>query len=342
MKANRRGMRWALSKRWSSRAKRIAKGILGIVVLAAVGRQIVGASAAMFAQGHRPRFHPFWVAASILSYLAGLSVSGFYFGRVLDATQTPVGRFAALRAYWISHLAKYVPGKALVVVVRASLVVPYGAGAVTAGFATLYETLVFMAAGGWLAVLAFGLWEGSSLAVGWSGFASGSAPVWIAAGPAVGFFLMTTPWVFPKIARWATFPFREAVGPSAAPRITWRLLLEGMALSAIAWGFWGLSLESIVRGVSFSGDPANAGLEFWPICTGAVGLATVSGFVIAVAPGGLGVREWVIGQTLAVRLGMDRALIAATALRLAWVAGEVLIAALSFPLRPRLPKRKGP
>ena len=47
----------------------------------------------------------------------------------------------ALRAYVVSHLGKYVPGKAMVVVIRTALVVPFGARASTAAIATFYETL---------------------------------------------------------------------------------------------------------------------------------------------------------------------------------------------------------
>ena len=81
-------------------------------------------------------------------YLVGLTFNGIFFRRVLDASPTPVGLFAAVRAYLVSHLGKYVPGKAMVVVVRVGLVTPYGARPATAAFATLYETLVMMASGG--------------------------------------------------------------------------------------------------------------------------------------------------------------------------------------------------
>ena len=53
-------------------------------------------------------------------------------------------------AYLVSHLGKYVPGKAMVVVMCAGMSVPFGAGAATAAIATFYETLVMMASGGLL------------------------------------------------------------------------------------------------------------------------------------------------------------------------------------------------
>ena len=78
------------------------------------------------------------------------STSGF-----CDRSATPVRLVPALRAYLVSHLGKYVPGKAMVVVVRAGMVVPFGGRASTAAIATFYETLVMMAAGGLIAAAGF-------------------------------------------------------------------------------------------------------------------------------------------------------------------------------------------
>ena len=62
-----------------------------------------------------------------------------------------------------------------------------------------------------------------------------------------------------------------------------------------------------------------------------VALATVAGFVVAVLPGGLGVREGVLMAALAPALGNDHAVVAALSLRLVWVAAELVAAAVFFP-----------
>ena len=59
-----------------------------------------------------------------------------------------------------------------------------------------------------------------------------------------------------------------------------------------------------------------------------VALATVAGFVVAVLPGGLGVREGVLMVALGPVFGQDLAVVAALALRLVWVAAELLAAAV--------------
>lgn len=63
-------------------------------------------------------------------------------------------------------------------------------------------------------------------------------------------------------------------------------------------------------------------------------LATVAGFVVAVAPGGLGVREWVLWTALGAVLDQDLAVVASLGLRLAWVVGEVVAAAAFLSFSP--------
>jgi len=58
---------------------------------------------------------------------------------------------------------------------------------------------------------------------------------------------------------------------------------------------------------------------------------------VAVMPGGLGVREWVLMPALTPTLGADMAVLGALALRLTWVLGEVLAAAALSLIRPPLP-----
>ena len=68
-----------------------------------------------------------------------------------------------------------------------------------------------------------------------------------------------------------------------------------------------------------------------PVVIASVALATVAGFVVAVLPGGLGVREGVLMSALAPAIGSDQAVIASLVLRLVWVAAELVAAAILFP-----------
>jgi uncharacterized membrane protein YbhN (UPF0104 family) len=305
--------------RWKKPALLAIKTGVGLLVLWAVGRHVARTWRDLQQHGETLRIDPGWVALAVVLYLLGLSAYGVFFGRVLKASATPVGTLPALRAYLISHLGKYVPGKALVVVMRVGLVVPFGARPATAAFATLYETLLMMAAGGLLAGV---------------GFAVPPAQLWaIAVGLGLGlaFLVVVWPTVFPRISAFLSVPFPH-VGPDALPRLSGRLLGQGLLWSLAGWTLLGLSQVAVIEALGMARLPVGR----WPVVIASVALATVAGFVIAVLPGGLGVREGVLMATLKPALGEDAAVVAALTLRLVWVVGEGLAAAVLAVIRPSL------
>ncbi|MHC5538337.1 lysylphosphatidylglycerol synthase domain-containing protein [Singulisphaera rosea] len=312
-----------IKQRANKRTKFALKTLVGLVVLFAVGRHVVQTWTKLHEHGGAIRVEPIWLGLGLISYLVGLSAYGFYFHRVLAESPTPVGVFAALRSYLISHLGKYVPGKAMVVVMRVGLVVPHGARAATATFATLYETLVMMAAGSMFTFVGF-LLAPADRFERWP----------VVAGLALSAMMLTVvdPLVFPRISRLLSRPLK-GVGPDALPRFSRKLLFEGLLWSVVGWFFLGLSLVAVLRAFSAGAVP----LQIWPMVIASVAFATVGGFVVAVLPGGLGVREGIIMATLKPVVGDELSVLAALALRLLWVLGELLAAAGLTAFRPRYP-----
>ena len=111
-----------------------------------------------------------------------------------------------------------------------------------------------------------------------------------------------------------------------------RLLGQGLLWSVCGWILMGLSLLSVVRAFDHAGALSLFTLGLAPVVIASVALATVAGFVVAVLPGGLGVREWVLMSALAPALGSDRAVVASLCLRLVWVVAELVAAAILMPL----------
>jgi uncharacterized membrane protein YbhN (UPF0104 family) len=309
-------------------AIRTIKLVLGLVVLAAVGRQVARTAGELSQRRESLQLDPAWLAAAVPLYLAGLSMDGLYYGRLLRSGTLPgIGAAPALRAYLISHLGKYVPGKALVVVMRATLCTPHGTRAATAAFATLYETLVMMAAGGLVAATGFALSPARSVRVSLGRFGPLSAPLWVLGlGAATMFLVVVEVRVFRRISRLVSLPF-PGVGPEALPGLTPRLMLEGLLWSSLGWMLLGLSQVAVILALVPEGLPVTA----WPLAVASVALATVAGFAVPVAPGGLGVREWVLWTGLGSALDHDRAVVSALALRLVWVVGELIAAAVLWP-----------
>jgi hypothetical protein len=309
--------------RWKRFAKLAVKGVLAVVVLAYLYRHVARTWRDLGEHGQTVRVDPAWAVAGGVLYLAGLSACGVFYARVMRASAAPVSAAVAVRAYLISHLGKYVPGKAMVVVMRVGLTSPYGARPATAALATFYETLAMMAAGAAAAAL---------------GFATGPGPVQLvpmalSLGLAVLLLAVVEPRVFPRVSTLLTMPFPN-VGPDALPALSWRLLGAGLLWSLAGWVLLGLSQVAVVRAVS----PAGVAPAWWPVVTAGVALATVAGFVVAVFPAGLGVREWVLMETLAPAVGDENtAVVSALALRLVWVAAEAAASGVLAFVRPAPP-----
>ncbi len=326
--------------RWRRLTIAAVKAAVAAVVLWAVGRHVMRTWNDLDDRRIALRFEPIWLVGSGLLYVAGLSAYGRFFERILHASPTPVGLVPALRAYLVSHLGKYVPGKAMVVVVRAGMVVPFGARASTAAIATFYETLVMMASGGLIAAAGFATAAGSErVDLVLPALGAVSLPVYgLAAlsglGLGLAFFAVVLPPVFRRIAGLVSLPI-PGVGPEALPRLTGRLLIQGLLWSAAGWVLLGLSQVAVVRAFDPDGAKALIVQGLVPVVIASVALATVAGFVVAVLPGGLGVREGVLMSALAPALGSDRAVVAALTLRLVWVAAELAAAVVLVPLLRR-------
>jgi hypothetical protein len=328
-------------------AIKAAKAAVALVVLWAVGRHVLRTWHDLRHQSQSLHFEPGWLLGSGVLYLAGLCAYGRFYERILQFSPSPVPLIPALRAYLVSHLGKYVPGKAMVVVVRTGMVVPYGARASTAAIATFYETLVMMAAGGLIAAAGFAPAVGSSsFELSLPGWGSVAVPLyrfaaWLGLALFLAFLLLVIPPVFGRIAGLVSLPI-PGVGPEAMPHLSGRLLGQGLLWSAGGWVLLGLSLLAVVRALEPAGTNSRIAFGLAPIAIASVALATVAGFVVAVLPAGLGVREGVLMSTLTPALGSDRAVIASLALRLVWVVAELAAAALLLPSSRRGPSSVGP
>ncbi len=323
--------------RWKRLTIATVKGMVAVVVLWAVGRHVLRTWNDLGDRRVALQFEPVWLVGSGLLYVAGLSAYGRFYERILHAGPTPVGLVPALRAYLVSHLGKYVPGKAMVVVVRTGMVVPFGARASTAAIATFYETLVMMAAGGLIAAAGFATAAGSDrVNLDLPVLGPVLLPVYgLAAlsglGLGLAFLTVVLPPVFRRLAGLVSSPI-PGVGPEALPHLTGRLLVQGLLWSSAGWVLLGLSQLAVVRAFDPEGAKALTALGLVPVVIASVALATIAGFVVAVLPGGLGVREGVLMSALAPALGSDRAVVAALMLRLVWVAAELAAAVVLVPL----------
>ncbi len=324
----------------------IAKWLFTIAVLVFVGRHFAH-DLSKPELWQRPMDFGWLVVAGLL-YLAGLGMSALYWLALLRRMNQTVDLVPAVRAYYLGHFGKYVPGKAWALIMRVGLArsagVSVGVGIVT----TFYEVMVTMTAGALTAAVLFALSDadttnafdlstiGKLLAFQeFSDAVDGRVLSLLSLGLVVIVGLPLIPAVFNRLVRRISAPFREA--NSEPPAIPFVALPQGLLLTACGWCLHGASLWAVVRGVSGVAIPFN--WEAWSWFTAALSVAYVLGFVVVLVPNGLGVREYFLTVLLVPHLmgsihdaSEARAVtvLAVIVLRVVWTAAELVLAPLLY------------
>ena len=257
------------------------------------------------------RWHYVFVAAWL--YGLGLLPSAFLLRRALMSLGQRPRIGTVLAAQLLGHIGKYVPGKAMVIVIRAGVLARDGVKPVQATMSVFLETFLMMAVGGAVAGLVV-LWL--------------PVPVWISV-MAGGIAIVASLPTFPPVLRVVAKRLIKDASGVADGRLGWGLFFAGWAWSCLSWLLIGASftvLVSAIPGFSTIGSGASpGGAELYLVCTAAMSLAVVIGFA-SLLPGGAGIRELVITTVLTVSLGPTHAILAAIAARLLFAAVEGLVA----------------
>ena len=271
-----------------------------------------------------------------LLYLLAHCCWGSFWVRLLHFEGVNVSWYAALRAYFVSQFGKYIPGKGMVLVIRVGMLRPLGGRPLPVLVTATYETLTNMAAGAMLGVLLLPM--------------LGVLPVELSNNYYLLFGLAGLPVVLIAVNRIVVriaMKSREPDAPSLPSPSVW-LMAQGLVHGAVAYCLLGVSLGLTIRGVI--PDAGIVGMsQFDPFTSlgnvGLVSLGYVAGFVILIAPGGLGPREFVYKALLAPRflsfldadLSNGLAAVVALVLRLTWTAFEVLLAIVLYAKKPAHP-----
>jgi hypothetical protein len=297
---------------------------------------------------------PGWLILSGLLYIVGLGFSAWYWIRLLGQLGQRPSVPTAVRAYYLGHLGKYVPGKAWALLMRTSLASGPGVRPTVAAYSCLYEVLMTMASGVLLAglLIAPGAWALSG-PLDWSiidDLRKQKAPEAAEVDPRlllvlagflfvlVGFPLL--PPVFNLAVRRLVRPFQLA-DAAPLPRVPWRALLDGLLITGCGWLFLGASLWAMIDAVLEV--PPSFTWELGGRCGALLALAYVAGFA-TVIPGGLLVREVLLALFLvselapyltpAEREGAKIAVAIVGLLRIVWTIAELVTAAVVYWLPP--------
>jgi len=130
--------------------------------------------------------------------------------------------------------------------------------------------------------------------------------------------------------------------PLQLPALGAATLLRGLVVTGCGWLMHGLALWALLQAVL--PEPPALAVDVLARYSGAVALAYVSGFLVLVAPGGLGVREYFLLHLLRPDGPGPLIAVAVLLLRLVVTAAELLAAAALYWLPhepPGLSRRSG-
>jgi uncharacterized membrane protein YbhN (UPF0104 family) len=213
---------------------------------------------------------------------------------------------AAARAYFLSQLARYMPGKIGIFLMRAEI---YGGRSATGVImATAMEQIAVLAAAFFIVLL--GIFLTPSLFPAWMRYISIAGLVLT--------FLMMKPSILRAISRSISrISGKEIIGPETTLYMNITLVL----LYSIPCILHGLSLFLVIN--SLYPIP----LGYLPAVSGAYIGAILAGLFAVFIPGGLGVREGALILALQTIVPGEIAVTAAVIVRLVTIAVEILLAA---------------
>lgn len=277
-------------------------------------------------------WQPGWLAIAGGIYLLGLLPFGLFWHRVLLTFGQRPRLGQSLRAYYIGHLGKYVPGKAMVVLIRAGLIRSHRVGVAVAAVSVFLETLTMMAVGACAAAAYLVFFFRQQ----WSWSCAAAALMAVSLAP-------TLPPVFRRLVRLLRVAKADPRAADQLERFGFATLLTGWLLSLVGWAGLGLSYWATLRGLGVQGMAPIGDL---PRYVAGVALAVVAGFLLLVLPAGVGVREAFLAKLMIPYLdGLGHAQSNAIAwasaflLRLVWTVSELIISGIMYFLGLLSPER---
>ncbi len=264
---------------------------------------------------HTWHVEPWWLVASGVLYLAGTLPMALFWHRILRATHQPAGPMESVRAYYISQLGKYVPGKWMVILLRRVLLRDPKVENTVVAASVFFDTFTMLAVGAAISMLALLIWHTSQVLL-----------IVAAAGSMVLLGTPTVPYCFEFLLRTLGVTRLNPTAGRKFRKITWNMLLVGWVSIAFGWLLQGMSLWATLRGL---GATDEGPLTDLPLNTAAVALSIVAGFLSQI-PGGLAVREWVSAQLIQPVYGESMAIVSAIIYRLVLVVSELAISIILY------------
>ena len=316
----------ASSRNWTRWLPTVAK-LLVLALLIWFVRHTVTSAIESLGQ-HEWHIEPLWLVVSGALYLLGTLPPAIFWHRVLVHADQDAKLGESLRAYYISQLGKYVPGKWVVIVLRRGLLASPRVENTVVAASVFFETLTNLAAGSAFSALLLVIWHPEH---------------WMLIAAAVGMAAIAGVPTVPRIFQWLIRVLGVArLNPTTGDKLSRmgaRAILIGWASICVGWTLQGMSLWATLRAMGAAVDGPFYELS---LNTAAVALAVMAGFLSQI-PGGLGMREWVLDQLVQPQYGASVAIVSAILFRLVWIVSELVISIILYAvgLAPRMQARRG-
>ncbi len=265
--------------------------------------------------GQTWRVEPQWLVLSGVLYLLGTFPSAVFWYVVLRRTHQEVKFGESIRAYYISQLGKYVPGKWMVILLRRTLLRGRNVETTVVAASVFFETLTMLAVGSAMSALVLLVWHRQQT---------------ILIATAVGStFLLGIPTV-PSIFQWLIHVLRvgklNATAGARFSQIGFRVIMTGWLGISLGWFVQGMALWATLRAL---GAPVEGPLYELSLHTTSVALGVVAGFISQI-PGGLVMREWVSGELMEPQYGAAIGMVSAVIFRLVLLVSELAISIILY------------
>jgi glycosyltransferase 2 family protein len=268
-----------------------------------------------------------WLLLGLLAYVVGMMPASIAWLQTLRAFGETVPLWVGLHAYFLGHLGKYVPGKAMVLVLRVGRLAPHGIGIKPTIVSIFVETFTSVAVGSILGCLL--LFFGPQFPPTWMVTCA------VICIPCSLIFLL--PHTFRLVL---TFLAKSKIGRmprSVGDAFTWRLMMRTCAWMLLGWILHGTAGWLVLSGIQST--PGLWTFQAWAVCVSAVSLGAVAGFA-SMLPGGAVIRELVITWLLSSIVPQPIALFAAIAFRIANLIAEFLVVGVFSMLKGKTPGRQ--
>jgi glycosyltransferase 2 family protein len=267
-----------------------------------------------------------WLLLGLLVYMIGMMPAAIAWLQTLRAFGETVPLWVGLHAYFLGHLGKYVPGKAMVIVLRVGRLAPHGIGIKPTVVSIFVETFTSVAIGAILGCVCLFL-------------APQFPPTWMMTCAAICIpcsLVFLLPHTFRLVL---TFLAKSKIGRmprSVGDAFTWRMMMRTCAWMILGWLLHGTAGWLVLSGIQTT--PGLWTFHAWAACVSAVSLGAVVGFA-SMLPGGAVIRELVITWLLSSIVPQPIALFAAIAFRLANLIAEFLVVGVVSMVKGKTPGR---